>query len=461
MTIPRSPGWSSNTWMCSLVSAAMVFPLSRLGMILQDRPRIDVLGSARRHTLTEEADNLGILDLWKVLVEFADGPEVDRSKHADDVIAAAADVRKPTERGHGHGDDQLVRRLRLDSLQRGDHRRARGDPVVSKDDGPALDWRRGAHLAEKLLAPFDLPKLIAPLFGQILVRQLQGLTDAGFEVDLAVLGDGADRQFALERGAELARQHDIELGPQLARQDGADHHSASGNRQDNWVVEWVTLEPLHQQVGGLLAVAEHDDPPFRLLLPRASGCPPRCHKIMERRSSSLAVIDSFHLDSHRAGGPDRRLVTLFQPPSHFLAAGCLGRDPGPILVGQQIPEAGVESNMPDPHLGAGILQNVADLEPGDVVGQQAGIDSLAPAPQDVLPLGAGLQVPRRHVILLSLEMFLSERGMRPLTCAPCRPLALTTTLFRAREQTTYQRVIIRPEDVSGSEIRPSASCRCP
>ena len=75
----------------------------------------------------------------------------------------------------------------------------------------------GAHRAEKLLPPFDLPKLIAPLFGQILVRQLQSPTDAGFEVDLAVLGDGADRQLALEQGAELARQHDIELGPQLAR----------------------------------------------------------------------------------------------------------------------------------------------------------------------------------------------------------------------------------------------------
>src|SRR5208337_5555728 len=184
MTSPRPPGWSSNTWMCSLVSAAMVFPSKRQGLSSQDRRRSDVLGSARLHIRAEEADNVGILDLREVLVELADGPEVDRSKHADDVIAAAADVRKPTERGHGHGDDQLVRRLRLDCLQRGDHRRARGDPVVSNDDRPALDWRRGAHLAENLLAPFDLPELIALLFGQILVRQLQGLTDAGFEVDL-------------------------------------------------------------------------------------------------------------------------------------------------------------------------------------------------------------------------------------------------------------------------------------
>src|SRR5271157_3112274 len=420
--------------MCSLVSVAMVFPLSRSGVILQDRRWSDALGSARLHPLTEEADNLGILDLREVLVELAYGPEIERSKQADDVIAAAADLRKPTERGHGHGDDQLVWLLRPERFQRGDHRRARGDPVVGDYGRPALDGRRGAHLAEKLLAPFDLPKLIAPLLGQILVRQLRGLTDAGFEVDLAVLGDGADRELALKRGAELARQHDIELGPQLARQDGAGHHSASGNRQDNWVVEWVTLEPLHQQVGGILAVAKHDDPPSKLLLSRASGCPPRCHRIMGRMTSSLAVIDAFHFDSHRAGGPDRRLVTLFQPPSHLLAAGCFGRDPGPILIGQQVAESGVESDMSDPHGGAGIQHDVADLEPGDVVGHQAGIDSLEPAPQGVLPFGAGFQVPRRHVILLSLEMFLSERGMRPLTCAPCRPLALTTTLFRAREQ---------------------------
>src|SRR5208337_2566100 len=186
------------------------------------------------------------------------------------------------------------------------------DPVVSNDDRPALDWRRGAHLAENLLTPFDLPELIALLFGQILVRQLQGLTDAGFEVDLAVLGDGADRELALKRGAELARQHDIELGPQLARQDGAGHHSASGNRQDNWVVEWVTLEPLHQQVGGILAVAKHDDPPSRMLLPGAVGSPPRCDRIMESGPSSLAVIDAFHFDSHRAGSADRRLVPFLQ-----------------------------------------------------------------------------------------------------------------------------------------------------
>src|SRR5208337_984552 len=312
MTIPRPPGWSSNTWMCSLVSAAMVFPSKRQGLSSQDRRRSDVLGSARRHTLTEEADNLGILDLWKVLVEFADGPEVERSEHADDVIAAAADVRKPTERGHGHGDDQLVRLLRLNRLQRGDHRRARGDPVVGNDHRPVHDRCTGTHCAEKSLAPFDLPELIALLFGEVLVRQLEGLPGAGFEVDLTVLGNGADSQFGLERGAELAREHDIELGPQLARQYSANHHSASGDRQDNWVVEWAALEPLHQQVGGIRAVAEHDGPPSRMLLPGAVGSPPRCDRIMESGPSSLAVIDAFHFDSHRAGSADRRLVPFLQ-----------------------------------------------------------------------------------------------------------------------------------------------------
>src|SRR5208337_1434754 len=312
MTSPRPPGWSSNTWMCSLVSAAMVFPSKRQGLSSQDRRRSDVLGSARLHIRAEEADNVGILDLREVLVELADGPEVDRSKHADDVIAAAADVRKPTERGHGHGNDQLVRVLRLNGLQRGNHRGACGDPVVGNDHRPVHDRCTGTHCAEKSLAPFDLPELIALLFGQILGRQLQGLPGAGFEVDLTVLSDGTDSQFGLERGAELSREHDIELGPQLTRQDGADRHPASGNRQDNWVVEWVTLEPLHQQVGGILAVAKHDDPPSKLSMSRASGCPPRCHRIMASKTSSLAVIDWFHFDSHRAGSADRRLVPLLQ-----------------------------------------------------------------------------------------------------------------------------------------------------
>ena len=82
-------------------------------MILQDRRWSNALGSARLHPLTDEADNLSILDLREVLVELAYGPEVDWCQHADDVIAAAADLREPTERGHGHGDDQLVRLLRL------------------------------------------------------------------------------------------------------------------------------------------------------------------------------------------------------------------------------------------------------------------------------------------------------------------------------------------------------------
>ncbi len=48
-------------------------------MILQDRRWSDALGSARLHPLTDEADNLGILDLRDVLVELAYGPEVERN----------------------------------------------------------------------------------------------------------------------------------------------------------------------------------------------------------------------------------------------------------------------------------------------------------------------------------------------------------------------------------------------
>src|SRR5512135_3494749 len=141
----------------------MVFPLSRSGVILQDRRWSNAHDSARPHPLTDEADNLSILDLRETLVELAYGPEVDRCQHAGDVIAAAADLREPIERGHGHGDDKFVRLLRSDRLQRGDHRRARGDPVVGDDGRPALDGHRGAHLAEKLLASFDLHKLITLL----------------------------------------------------------------------------------------------------------------------------------------------------------------------------------------------------------------------------------------------------------------------------------------------------------
>ena len=108
----------------------------------------------------------------------------------------------------------------------------------------------------------------------------------------------------------------------------------------------------------------------------------------------------------------------------------VGRDPGPILIGQQVAETGAESNMSEPRGGAVIPHDIADLESGDVVGHQAGIDSLGPAAQASLPLGVGLQVPRRYVVLLGMEYSCRTAGCAQ-TCSPCRPSSLATSLLIA------------------------------
>lgn len=202
----------------------------------------------------ERRDDLFVTHLRKITEVLADGIEHRGRLQTDDAIGFAS---HEPERLGGRDSRRRHERHRMPrphGAQRRDHRRAGRDAVVEHDGDASggLDRRaRGAvtlaSRAEGLALRRDLPLqiVLGPEPGRL-----------GIEICRAVLVNGSDREFRIERRAQFAHQHDIQVAVQRARDEGAHRHRAARNGEDERMASTVLAETFGEKFSSLRTILE-------------------------------------------------------------------------------------------------------------------------------------------------------------------------------------------------------------
>ena len=80
--------------------------------------------------ILEHFDHLIVSDFAEIVIELTERPKRLRAMQADRIIAPAADFLQAIRRGHWYGNDEFVRFLSPNDLERRNHCGTCRDPVV-------------------------------------------------------------------------------------------------------------------------------------------------------------------------------------------------------------------------------------------------------------------------------------------------------------------------------------------
>ena len=219
--------------------------------------RLRAAGDRGTARLLEQHPDLVVGRLREVLVPDSHGLQRPGCDHAHHVVGHGAQAVAHVRVGDRDGDDDPRRLVGPQGMQRRQHGRPRGQPVVDEDDRAAGDVGRRAVTAVRLLAALQL----APLLGvdrlDPLGRQIQRLDQLGVENADTTGGDRAERVLLVSRHAELAHEKHVQGRVQRPRDLVADGHAtARQGEHDDIVAARVVAQPLREQPAGVRPVPE-------------------------------------------------------------------------------------------------------------------------------------------------------------------------------------------------------------
>src|SRR3990172_1836048 len=154
----------------------------------------------------------------------------------------------------GHGDDDLLRSGGVRGLYGRYHRRACREPVVRDDDGPAFQRHLGLHYpveVEPLAHGVQAGVLLLFYVALFYVEVSKG---EAVDVDLPLLGDGADGELRVVRGAELPREYHVEFRLERERDLGGNDDPAPGEPYYYRVLSRVLFQPFVKRPPSLSSV---------------------------------------------------------------------------------------------------------------------------------------------------------------------------------------------------------------
>ena len=186
--------------------------------------------------LVEQRCHLFIPQLGEVAIELADGEEILRGVQAHGLVHLAPQLRECVVRRDRHGEHQPSRLAPSCGTQGGKHGGTSGDAVIDNDGRASGDLDGGVDRRNRRdggvrspVAPPPSPLPGTPTRHPRRATRRGSVTSSG----MLAVGDRSDREFLLERRADLAHQDEIERCRQSAGNLESHRHATARQCQND------------------------------------------------------------------------------------------------------------------------------------------------------------------------------------------------------------------------------------
>ena len=216
--------------------------------------------------LSEQIDHILIAELLEIFVESSDRAEQSWHSEADHLVDLGSQPFNRVWWRHGNREHEVLRIGPPDGVDSGLHRRAGGDAIVDHDRRVALDRRSRSSGKIEFAPALDFFQLTRALVCEVALGDLEFPDHLLVENRLraGAVDDSADREFRLERRADLTHKDQVE-GRRKHPGNLESHRDTAARQSENKrSLIFETKQPLRQHAARLASIRkqclaqEHD-----------------------------------------------------------------------------------------------------------------------------------------------------------------------------------------------------------